>query len=78
MEPEKVDGRIEAAAREAAGKGRAERVLYHDRRQAGPEAIVCGHDKAHGRLAVHGSGSLLICTASKGGAPCTFSMPVSV
>lgn len=44
----------------------------------GPDVIVCGHDRTHGALIAHGSGSLLVCTASKGGAPCTFNQPVSV
>lgn len=69
---------IEAAAKETASMGRVDRVFHWDKRQAGPDAIVCGHDKSHGRLVMHGSGSVLMCGASKGGAPCTFTQPVSV
>lgn len=43
-----------------------------------PTVILCGHDRSHGRLVMHGSGSVLMCTAHKGGAPCTYTMPVSV
>lgn len=43
-----------------------------------PDRILCGHDRSHGPLIMHGSGSVLICQASKGGAPCTFNQPVSV
>lgn len=71
---------LEKAHQETAAMGRAERVLHWDRRQSlqSDEAIFCGHDKRHGRLQVHGGGSLLLCTASKNGAGCTFNQPISL
>lgn len=69
---------IDAAGEATARMGRVDRVHFWDKRQAGPDAIVCGHDHTHGRLIMHGNGSLLLCTATKHGAPCTFNQPVSV
>ena len=80
---------LERAAEETSRMGRAERILYWDRRQSikvstpdgdrpGPDVILCGHDRNHGPLMMHGSGSLLICLASKQGAACTFNQPVSL
>lgn len=43
-----------------------------------PTVILCGNDRSHGRLIMHGSGSVLMCGAHKGGAACTYTMPVSV
>lgn len=72
------DALIEKAAQETSRMGRTDRVFFWDKRQSGADAIICGHDKTHGKLIMHGSGSLLMCTASKNGAPCTFNQPVSV
>lgn len=69
---------IEALGRATRNMGKVDRVFHWDKRQAGPDAFVCGHDKKHGRLAVHGSGAVLMCMASKDGAPCTYNLPVSV
>lgn len=43
-----------------------------------PDIIYCGHDRSHGPLIMHGSGSVLICQAVKNGAACTYTQPVSV
>jgi hypothetical protein len=43
-----------------------------------PTVLVCGHDKAHGRLIINGAGTLLLCSATKGGAACTYNQPVSI
>lgn len=43
-----------------------------------PEVLVCGHDKSHGPLIINGSGSVLLCGATKQGAACTYNVPVSV
>lgn len=43
-----------------------------------PSVIVCGNDKSHGKLIMHGSGSVLMCGAIKNGAACTYNQPVSV
>lgn len=43
-----------------------------------PDVLVCGHDKSHGPLIINGSGSVLLCCATKQGAACTYNVPVSV
>lgn len=43
-----------------------------------PDVLVCGHDKSHGPLIINGSGSVLLCCATKRGAACTYNVPVSV
>ncbi len=43
-----------------------------------PTVLVCGHDKAHGKLMINGAGSLLMCMATKNGAACTYNQPVSI
>lgn len=80
---------LERAAEETSRMGRAERVHYWDKRQAvkvetetgtkpGPEVILCGNDRSHGPLIMHGSGATLLCGATKQGAACTFNQPVSI
>jgi hypothetical protein len=43
-----------------------------------PDVILCGNDRSHGPLIIHGNGSVLLCQMVKNGAPCTFNQPVSV
>lgn len=43
-----------------------------------PTVLRCGNDKSHGPLVINGAGSLLLCGAHKGGAPCTYNQPVSI
>lgn len=69
---------LERAAEETTRMGRADRVFHWDKRQGSDEAIVCGHDKTHGRLIINGGGTVLLCGATKQGAGCTYNVPVSV
>lgn len=69
---------LERAAEETTRMGRSDRVFHWDKRQGSDEAIVCGHDKTHGRLIINGSGTVLLCGATKQGAGCTYNVPVSV
>jgi len=48
------------------------------RLQRSPEVILCGHDKSHGALVMHASGSVLMCCKVQKGAGCTFTQPVSI
>lgn len=44
----------------------------------GPDVKFCKNDKDHGRLIINGAGTSLLCGAHKGGAPCTYNLPVSI
>lgn len=68
------------AAEETAKMGKADKIIYWDKRQHddNPEAIRCGHDPKHGVLQMAGNGATLVCPSVKNGAACTFNMPVSL
>lgn len=69
---------LERAAEETTRMGCNDRVFHWDKLQGSDKAIVCGHDKTHGRLTINGAGTTLWCGATKQGAACTYNVPVSV
>lgn len=64
-------------AEETSKMDRSDKIHHWDRRQTGPDAILCGNDKTHGPLQMMGNGGTLLCPAVKNGAPCTYNLPVS-
>lgn len=73
-----ADAQAETAYAVAHAIGDVRPTLRRHHLVQAPTVLVCGHDKAHGKLMINGAGSLLLCTAMKNGAACTYNQPVSL
>lgn len=45
----------------AGREAHADRILRHDRAQAGPDGVKCPLNPEHGKMGVHRDGNALIC-----------------
>lgn len=76
LEADRHAEEVYAAVKHEIGDTRPTLIRHH--LATHPDVILCGNDRSHGKLIAHGSGSLLMCGAHKGGAACTFTRPISI